>query len=140
MIFTTMLLEQENWDPFSSIVTILLLAACLGAPIIRALQERRQRRLNALTQTHAETDPLQDRNLQLWEETLLTASDHNVRLEAIARLGKIGTKDTLDMLSEYAETDRDPEILAAIETALENLEQKQIERRIRGEIEEHPEP
>ncbi len=152
------LMLQNEWDPYTLIITIFVLASCMCAPIGRALQERRLRRLHAQAQQGGFEQDLQnhrlrsgpqarsglespqDKNLQLWEETLLTSKDRAQKLDAIARLGKLGTKDTLDMLSEYAEVDRDPEILAAIEGALEQLEQRQIERRIKGEIEGTPEP
>ncbi len=124
-------------------------------PILRAIQARRLRRANmAAQQTHAMQGasmgggifpeqmhyPERDKNLQMWEEILLTSKDHGQKLEAIARIGRLGSNDSLEMLSEYAENDRNPEILAAIEKALELLEQRQIECRIRGAIEENPEP
>ncbi len=159
MIFAMILQNDQTWDPYSIIITVFVLASCMCAPIGRALQERRLRRMNAQTQRapveqeqgenytggsrfaaeSGRISPLQDKNLQLWEEMLLTTKDHNQKLEAISRLAKLGTKDTIDMLSEYAENDRDPEILAAIENALELLERKQIELRVRGEIEGNPE-
>ncbi len=141
MIFAMILQNDQAWDPYTLLITVFISAICMCAPIGRAIQERRARRLNAQAQqARAVQAPQLDKNLQSWEEMLLTAKDRGQKLEAIARLGKLGNKDTLDMLSEYAENDRDPEILAAIENALELLEQKAIQRRIKGEIESNPEP
>ncbi len=140
MIFTLILQSDQTSDLYSLLLTVFIAIICMCAPLGRWLQERRLRRQNALIQqVRVEQAPLLDKNLQLWEEILLTTKDHNQKLDAIAKLGKLGTKDTLDMLSEYAEMDRNPEILAAIEKALELLEQKQIEQRVRGEIAGNPE-
>ncbi len=152
-----MILETANQegDVYTLLITLFVFASCMCGPILRATQQRRQRRANIAAQqmrarqgerieggafpTPPESYPGRDKNLQMWEETLLTTKEHGQKLEAIARLGRLGTKDTLDLLSEYAENDRDPEILAAIEKALEIIERHQMERRIRGEIEENPE-
>ncbi len=150
-----MILQEDVWNAFDIIILLFVLSSCLCAPIARAVQARRMQRANMATQqmranqgleedyvrtphlggVTSEIPAVQDKNLQLWEEMLLTTKDHGQKLDAIAKLGRLGTKETLDMLSEYAENDRDPEILAAIESALEQIEQRQIERRIRGEIE-----
>ncbi len=137
MIFAMILQNNETWDPISSIITAIIFAACICGPYIgRWAQNRRVRQgRTQMQQARVQQAPMQDKMLQYWEETLLTTKDHAQKLNAIAHLGKVGTKDTLDMLSEYAEVDRDPEILAAIESALQLLEQRQIERRIKGEIE-----
>ncbi len=149
-----MIFQDDFSGIFDLLFIMILLSSCLCAPIMRRMQASRQARANMLAQQmranqgdiendargiyrageSRETLISQDRSLQAWEETLLTTNDHGQKLEAIAKLGKLGTKDTLDLLSEYAENDRDPEVLAAIENALELIEHRQIEQKIKGEI------
>jgi len=141
-----MLFQNDIFDPFTIIFFVFIFTSCLCGPIARALQERRmrQRTLNlhqarAVEQAreggHFGPSPeimpsKEDKELQFWEETLLTTKDHARKLEAIAKLGILGIKETGDLLSEYAEHDRNPEILSAIEAALEQIEQRQINRRV----------
>jgi hypothetical protein len=149
-----MFYQDDMANVFDFLIILLFLSSCLCAPISRWVQMSRQRRANMLAQqmraNQGETENTasgpyhtgesreatfsQDKNLQAWEEILLTTNDHGQKLEAISKLGKLGTKDTLDLLSEYAENDRDPEVLAAIENALELIERRQIEQKIKGEI------
>ncbi|OLS12861.1 MAG: hypothetical protein RBG13Loki_3496 [Promethearchaeota archaeon CR_4] len=146
---TLMILQDgsEFGDPFTILIMLFILSSCLCAPIARTMQDRRQRRANQLAQqAHQQiaygaaapnTIPANipipdDKNLRLWEETLLNAQvqDRQVKLDAISKLGRLGTKNTFDMLSEYAEMDRDPEILAAIENALAQIENRMQNNRI----------
>jgi len=140
-----MILQDDLWSYFDVIILIFILSSCLCAPIARAMQERRNQRANQLAHQRtqeqesqaptyvgpsyvgpSETPSSEDKNLRLWEETLLNAQiqDRQLKLEAISKLGRLGTKATFDMLSEYAEQDRDAEILAAIENALEKIESR----------------